>query len=67
MITIIEGDKISYFDYTPKADKAIKNFASAKTVRIFKGKVFIQQISFHFFCELLRRETPVKLIYNLKG
>ncbi len=56
-INITETSRIMYFDYVPEAEKAILNFQSVKTCRVFKGKVFVMQVSSHFFIELLKREN----------
>lgn len=65
MVLITETKKMGYFEYTPLADKAIQNFKNVGTVRVFKNMVFIQNCSFHFFIELLKRETPITIQYKL--
>jgi hypothetical protein len=65
MIKITETKKMGYFEYTPLADEAIKNFKNVKTVRVYKGIVFVQMCSFHFFTQLLQRKTNISIHFKL--
>lgn len=66
MITIENHKNLSFFKYNKLSDKAIKNFKSIGTVRIFKGIVFVQRVSFPFFLDLLMRDTKqIKIITKL--
>jgi len=66
MILIETRKNISFFKYDKLANKAIANFKSIGTVKIFKGFVFVQKVSFPFFLDLLMREAKqIKIITQL--
>lgn len=53
----IRNNKNLYFcKYSPLLDKAIDNFKEAKTVKVFKGIVFINFISLGYFTEILSNQ-----------
>jgi len=66
MIQIETRKNISFFKYDKSANKAIENFKCVGTVKILKGFVFIQKVSFPFFLDLLMREVKqIKIITKI--
>ena len=52
----IKKNKNLYFcNYNPLLDEEIKNFATAKTVRVYKWKCYINFVSLGYFTEILSR------------
>ena len=43
-------------EYNTLLDKAINNFKSVGTVRVFKNTCYIQFVSFAYFLEILNRD-----------
>jgi hypothetical protein len=50
-----KGSKLYFCDYNPILDEAINNFKEAKTVKVIKNIVFIEQISLGYFTEILSK------------
>lgn len=67
MIIIENRKNLSFFKYNRLSEKAIQNFKAVGTVRVFKGIVFVQKISFPFFLDLLIQETKqIKIITKIQ-
>lgn len=50
---ITVNKNIYFCQYSPLLDKAIKNFESAKTVKVLKGVCYIHFTSLGYFSEIL--------------
>lgn len=57
----LKGRTISYMDYIKSADSAIENFREARTVKVFKGKIYIMYESLSYFTEILRKSTTFQI------
>lgn len=51
-----KNKNLVYAEHVPAMDNIIDYWKGIGTVRVFKGHVFIQWISFHYFKELMIRE-----------
>ena len=46
-------ESLMYMKYHPSLDEAIENFKDAKTVKVYKGNVYVQDLSKIYFIEIL--------------
>lgn len=45
---------LMYAKYSPELQPMVNNWKGIGTVRVFKDKVFIKHVSYHFFTELIK-------------
>jgi hypothetical protein len=58
MITFIQKKNkgLTYTAFDPILDKHVDYWKSIKTVKVLKDKIFIQNISFQYFTELIHKD-----------